>query len=369
MRRRLFVALEPLWRTVDGDGGGASPYRRLLRPSAERWRRARLADRGERRRARPARPDRSRRSLHGDPRDLAGASSAPSALEPWDYWYAIGAAARRPRCRGSRPRPSARPRPSLPGGARRRPGRARDRVRRRCPVRAVRRSPSRSRSRWAPGLAASRRRDLDASAAMGLRDVRGRAASATSPSCSTRAAMPSTWPRSGRGPASSNSRWRHRLPRGRPPTSSAGTSTSPPGRRTGWGRPPTPRDAARSTDTARSMLDICWALFEIELHRHPERRPNDVWAEITRRRARRRPASRVVLVGHPWPAHRQAGLPGQLRAVGDHRGRGPREDPASSAGRGSTGDPGWYRFIAEALFAPGRRDRRRTCSRHSSAAR
>ena len=29
------------------------------------------------------------------------------------------------------------------------------------------------------------------------------------------------------------------------------------------------------------MLDVCWALFEIELHRHPDRRPNDVWTEIT----------------------------------------------------------------------------------------
>jgi hypothetical protein len=29
------------------------------------------------------------------------------------------------------------------------------------------------------------------------------------------------------------------------------------------------------------MLDICWALFEIELHRDPSRRPNDVWTELT----------------------------------------------------------------------------------------
>ena len=36
-RRRLFEALAPVWRVVDGDGR-ASPYRRLLRSSAERWR-------------------------------------------------------------------------------------------------------------------------------------------------------------------------------------------------------------------------------------------------------------------------------------------------------------------------------------------
>jgi hypothetical protein len=29
------------------------------------------------------------------------------------------------------------------------------------------------------------------------------------------------------------------------------------------------------------MLDVCWALFEIELHRQPDRRPNVVWTEIT----------------------------------------------------------------------------------------
>ena len=29
------------------------------------------------------------------------------------------------------------------------------------------------------------------------------------------------------------------------------------------------------------MLDVAWALFELELHRRPDRRPNDVWTEIT----------------------------------------------------------------------------------------
>ena len=35
-RKRLFLALEPLWRVVDGDGD-ASPYRALVRESAQRW--------------------------------------------------------------------------------------------------------------------------------------------------------------------------------------------------------------------------------------------------------------------------------------------------------------------------------------------
>ena len=91
-RRRLFLALEPLWRTVDGDGGPASPYRRLLRSSAARW------------------------QAHGSPVDanvealgliaagfeatlhriLAAWRSVvgPDRLEPWDYRYATGGAAR-----------------------------------------------------------------------------------------------------------------------------------------------------------------------------------------------------------------------------------------------------------------------------------
>lgn len=36
-RRRLFMALEPLWRVVDGDGDAASPYRAMVRGDAARW--------------------------------------------------------------------------------------------------------------------------------------------------------------------------------------------------------------------------------------------------------------------------------------------------------------------------------------------
>lgn len=36
-RRELFLALEPVWRAVDGDGSAASPYRRLITRSAQRW--------------------------------------------------------------------------------------------------------------------------------------------------------------------------------------------------------------------------------------------------------------------------------------------------------------------------------------------
>ncbi len=92
-RRTLFEALAPIWQVVDGDGDDASPYRKLLRSSAKRWDR------------------------HGSPveaaADAIGLPSGsleetlrsilvawrtvlgPGRLEPWDYWFAVGAAARR----------------------------------------------------------------------------------------------------------------------------------------------------------------------------------------------------------------------------------------------------------------------------------
>lgn len=39
VRREMFLALEPIWRAVDGDGGPTSPYRVALQASADAWRR------------------------------------------------------------------------------------------------------------------------------------------------------------------------------------------------------------------------------------------------------------------------------------------------------------------------------------------
>ncbi len=77
-RRTLFLALEPLWRAIDGDGGRQSPYRALLRDSAsavdatgevETWCRALL--------------DAWRSALGDGP-----------PIEPWDWWWAAGEAER-----------------------------------------------------------------------------------------------------------------------------------------------------------------------------------------------------------------------------------------------------------------------------------
>ena len=90
LRRRLFQALDPVWRSVNGDDGPQSPYRLLVGldargggepPAAARARALGLA------------PDSLERWLV---RVLeAWRASAPDSLiEPWDWYYAAGRASR-----------------------------------------------------------------------------------------------------------------------------------------------------------------------------------------------------------------------------------------------------------------------------------
>jgi hypothetical protein len=101
-RRRLFLALEPLWRTVDGDGGSGgapTPYGALLRESRVRW-----ADGHSPIAA-------NERALGLEPGDVErwvtrtleawrDAVVAPAAardeppMEPWDWWWLAGEAER-----------------------------------------------------------------------------------------------------------------------------------------------------------------------------------------------------------------------------------------------------------------------------------
>jgi hypothetical protein len=100
------------------------------------------------------------------------------------------------------------------------------------------------------------------------------------------------------------------------------------------------------------MLDVCWALFEIELHRHPQRRPNDVWTEVT--------ADGLSVEPHPewsWWALRGQLIdgPGYLAnyALSAIMAAAVRARIVEVRGPWWTGDLGWYRFVADALFAPG----------------
>jgi hypothetical protein len=93
-RRRLFLALAPLWRAVDGDGGPASPYRRLLRGSARAWSSGRSPI------------EANANALGVTARDIEAWAVATleawrtavaeplrrdrGAIEPWDWWWTAG---------------------------------------------------------------------------------------------------------------------------------------------------------------------------------------------------------------------------------------------------------------------------------------
>ncbi len=93
-RRRLFLALEPVWRSVNGDGGARSPYRRLVGLTAAHWagttggspveaslRRLGIA------------PDMMERWLTAILEQWR-AVTPPQPVEPWDFHFATGRAGR-----------------------------------------------------------------------------------------------------------------------------------------------------------------------------------------------------------------------------------------------------------------------------------
>lgn len=92
VRRALFLSLQPLWRSVTGDGSAASPYRTLLPLSAAHWRRD----------GSPV--DEAARSLGMEPARVestlvrvlrAWRDHTPAQrVEPWDWYYDNGAASR-----------------------------------------------------------------------------------------------------------------------------------------------------------------------------------------------------------------------------------------------------------------------------------
>jgi hypothetical protein len=99
------------------------------------------------------------------------------------------------------------------------------------------------------------------------------------------------------------------------------------------------------------MLDICWALFEVELHRDPERSPNEVWAELTETGLGIGPhpelswwATRGQLIDGPGYMANYA-LSALVAAAVRARIREVRGEWL-----GNGGDPGWYTFVANGLL-------------------
>ena len=101
------------------------------------------------------------------------------------------------------------------------------------------------------------------------------------------------------------------------------------------------------------MLDIAWTLFEIRVHRSPEQSPNQVWTDLTREYLRIRPhpdwswwALRGQLVGNPGYMMNYAF--GAI-LIEDIRAR-----LTAERGRFTEGDPGWYAYASERLYRFGR---------------
>ncbi len=100
---------------------------------------------------------------------------------------------------------------------------------------------------------------------------------------------------------------------------------------------------------AAIVMDIAWALFEVHMHRAPERDPNEVWGEICQRYFRINP--------HPdlawWAVRGQLiDSPGYMMnyAAGAIMNADLRARVFERYGRYTEGDPGWYGRISETLY-------------------
>jgi hypothetical protein len=100
---------------------------------------------------------------------------------------------------------------------------------------------------------------------------------------------------------------------------------------------------------AAIVMDIAWALFEVRMHRAPERDPNEVWGEICQRYFRINP--------HPdlawWAVRGQLiGSPGYMMnyAAGAIMNADLRARARELYGPYTEGDPGWYDRISESLY-------------------
>jgi hypothetical protein len=92
-RRRLFLALEPVWRSVNGDDGRESPYRTLLRLRHAAWgdTASPIEEKGPAFGLSTAQLERWLVGALGEWRD----AMPDSLLEPWDWYYFAGEASRR----------------------------------------------------------------------------------------------------------------------------------------------------------------------------------------------------------------------------------------------------------------------------------
>lgn len=120
-----------------------------------------------------------------------------------------------------------------------------------------------------------------------------------------------------------------------------------------------PLGASLRAKYAGIVMDVAWSLFEIRAHRNPDSSPNRIWTEITSRYLRIRPhpewswwAMRGQLVDSPGYMLNYAF--GAI-LIADIRAR-----LVAQRGVFSTGDPGWYRWVSRRLYRFGRERPSRT---------
>ncbi|HKF84440.1 MAG TPA: hypothetical protein VKB30_01535 [Candidatus Limnocylindrales bacterium] len=353
-RRTLFLALDPLWRSVDADGGGASPYRGLIDASVDRWRAGRSPI------------DANGRALGVTADDIASwamtalegwrtafvepaRSRGEPPIEPWDWWWLAGEAQRRLA-------------PSIPADALEPVNTAfhaslgaelgelgiefdiHDRLGR-PPVPVAyttfgERPYRRADGSWHPG----RPTILETLGDGGLGELAelvhetGHAIHIAG--IRTRPAF-TDWPDSDAltealGDIAAvdvhDPRWQRRwLP--------GGASISD-------------ADAVRGR-FAETALDAAWAVLEIRLHETPERAPNDVWTEIT--------STWLGIAPHrewSWWAMRGQLVeePGYMAnyAIGAVLAADLRAAIRAERGDWIEGDPGWYEWVREHVYRFGR---------------
>ena len=349
-RRRLFGALEPLWRTVDGDGGEHSPYRAFLRESASRWAQGRSPIEANARALGVTAADIEAWAV-GTLEAWRDAVAAPAAargeppIEPWDWWWHAGEADRAMQASlplerlfalnrdihrglGAAPdelaiRLDTTPRPGRPPvpvafttfGARphRRPDGSWDPGR-----------PTILASYTDGGLGELTELVHETGHAIHIAAIRTRPAFADWPdSDALTEALGELVSLDVAEPAFAR-RW---LPEA----------------------PTVPEAVSLRCRYADVALDAAWALFEIRLHADPERRPNGVWTEITSRY--------LGIAPHPewswWAIRGQlVGEPGYMAnyAIGAALAADLRAAIRAARGDWIDGDPGWYAWVSGRIY-------------------
>jgi hypothetical protein len=336
-RRELFLALEPLWRAVDGDGLDTSPYRELVRAAAA---------------GRTPGPWAANATALGiQAADIerwcvaileawSGTSASEPSIEPWDWWWLAGEADRRvgPGIPAARlleldrayhaslgadldalgvafdvaPRPG---RPSIPVAF----------------TTFGRRSPPRP---WVfatyrdGGLGELTELVHETGHAIHLAGIRTRPAFVD-------------WPDS--------DAFTEAL------AELLSLDTAEPAWLARWVDPALgaiPVAVLQRSRNADIVLDAAWALFEIRVRATPAARPNDVWTELTSRYlgiAPHREWSWWAIRGQLVQA------PGYMAnyAVGAVLAADIRAAIRAARGDWTGGDPGWYAWVSERLYRYG----------------